>query len=65
MSKRTTIRIPDDVYTQLSERAKAEQRTVSNLVVLLLKQSLSVAASVAKPSASGEIVQPDADHGSV
>lgn len=55
MSKRTTIRIPDDLYAQLVEQAKAEQRTISNLVILLLKQSLNVAANVAesKITASG------------
>jgi len=47
MSKRTTIRIPDDVYIQLIARAQAEQRTVSNLIILLLKQSLNVATNVA------------------
>lgn len=61
MSKRTTIRIPDDVYIQLSERAKAEQRTVSNLIVLLLKQSLNVAANVAKQNESGDTAHQDAE----
>lgn len=61
MSKRTTIRIPDDVYIQLSERAKAEQRTVSNLIVLLLKQSLNVAANVAKQNESGDTTHQDAE----
>lgn len=40
MSKRTTVRIPDEVYSQLVERAKREQRTVSNLIVLLLTEGL-------------------------
>lgn len=61
MSKRITTRIPDDLYVQLVERAKAEQRTISNLVILLLKQSLNVAASVAKPSEIGDIPQQDAE----
>lgn len=40
MSKRTSIRIPDDLYAQLVERAKKEQRSVSNLIIALLSQSL-------------------------
>ena len=48
MSKRQTTRIPDDLYARLVERAKAEQRTVSNLIVLLLNQGMNVAGSVAK-----------------
>jgi predicted CopG family antitoxin len=64
MSKRTTIRIPDDVYSQLSERAQAEQRTVSNLVILLLKQSLenkmNVATNVADAGNRAETPQHNA-----
>jgi predicted CopG family antitoxin len=48
MSKRTTIRIPDDLYIQLAARAKNEQRTVSNMIVLLLNQALNVATNVAE-----------------
>lgn len=40
MSKRTSIRIPDELYTQLVERAKKEQRSVSNLIIALLTQAL-------------------------
>lgn len=40
MSKRTTIRIPDDVYDQLSDQAQREQRTISNLVIVLLREGL-------------------------
>ncbi len=36
MSKRTSIRIPDELYAYLAEQAKREQRTVSNLIVSLL-----------------------------
>jgi predicted DNA-binding protein len=36
MSKRTSIRIPDELYEYLTGRAKREQRTVSNLIVSLL-----------------------------
>lgn len=62
MSKRTTIRIPDEVYTRLVERAKAEQRTVSNLIILLLKQSLNVATNVADIADRGIAPQHNADH---
>lgn len=40
MSKRTSIRIPDDLYARLVVRAKQEQRTVSNLIIALLIQAL-------------------------
>lgn len=40
MSKRTTIRIPDDVYNDLLQIAKFEQRTISNLIVRLLRESI-------------------------
>lgn len=40
MSKRTTIRIPDDVYDQLSHQAQQEQRTISNLAIILLREGL-------------------------
>ena len=40
MSKRTTIRIPDDLHEQIVKRAKEEQRTVSNLIILLLNQAM-------------------------
>lgn len=40
MSRRTSIRIPDDIYQQLVERARAERRTVSNLVIALLAQAV-------------------------
>lgn len=61
MSRRTTIRIPDDVYTLLAERAKAEQRTVSNLVILLLKKSLSVAANVAVEPGKADPAHPNVE----
>lgn len=40
MSRRTSIRIPDGLYVQLVERAKKEQRSVSNLIIALLTQAL-------------------------
>lgn len=40
MSKRTSIRIPDDLYSYLVVRAKDEQRTVSNLIVNLLTMAV-------------------------
>jgi predicted CopG family antitoxin len=53
MSKRTTIRIPDDLYTRLIDRAKSEQRTISNLVIFLLNQSMNVATSgTAQPTST-------------
>jgi len=54
MSKRTTIRIPDDVYDQLNERAKREQRTVSNLVILLLRKALAPRGSTAPADAGSD-----------
>jgi predicted transcriptional regulator len=58
MSRRTTIRIPDDLYARLAERAKAERRTVSNLVIFLLSQSLNVATSVSNKPETGDTAQP-------
>lgn len=40
MSKRASIRIPDDLYAQLVERAKEEQRSFSNVIIALLTQAL-------------------------
>lgn len=40
MSKRTSIRIPDDLYAKLQMRAEQEHRTVSNLIVLLMTKGL-------------------------
>lgn len=39
MSKRTSMRLPDDLYQWLVERAQRERRTVSNLVVTLLSEA--------------------------
>lgn len=39
MSKRTSIRIPLELYTWLEQRAKVEKRTISNLIVYLLEHS--------------------------
>lgn len=39
MSKRTTVRIPDEIYQWLAERAQRERRTVSNLLVALLAEA--------------------------
>jgi predicted DNA-binding protein len=36
MSKRTSIRIPDELYDYLVVRAQRERRTVSNLIVNML-----------------------------
>jgi len=50
MSKRTSIRIPDDLYAQLVAQAQRERRTVSNLIVALLADS--VTNSDTKPKAA-------------
>lgn len=47
MTKRVSIRLPDDLHAQLVERAKTDQRTLSNLMILLLNQGMNVARSVA------------------
>ena len=47
MSKRTSIRIPDELYAQIAERARDEQRTISNLIVALLTQTLKNAPQIA------------------
>lgn len=39
MSKRTTVRIPDDLYRWLAERAQRERRTVSNLLIAVLAEA--------------------------
>jgi len=39
--ERTSIRIPDDVYQALVERAARERRTISNLIVALLAEAQS------------------------
>lgn len=39
MSKRTTVRIPDDLYSWLATRAQRERRTVSNLLIALLSEA--------------------------
>lgn len=60
MSKRTAIRIPDQLYGLLVERAAKEHRTVSNLLIYLVNVALdcerrNVAPSVAKPPGEGQI----------
>ena len=59
MSRRTSIRIPDDIYQQLVERARAERRTVSNLVIALLAQAVgsSVGSEPTIESAEGQNVR--------
>jgi predicted CopG family antitoxin len=61
MSKRTSIRIPDDLYTRLAKRAKREQRTVSNLIIFLLNSSTNGATNGAAQSASEEMPHQDAE----
>lgn len=52
MSKRTTIRIPDDLYEQIAEYAKKDQRTISNVVVLFLRHAVQDRRLVAEKSQS-------------
>lgn len=54
MSKRVSLRIPDDLHQTLTEQAEREHRTISNLIVALLRETqrigqVSVAPGVAKP----------------
>lgn len=49
-SKRTSIRIPTELYTWLVKRAESERRTVSNLIMALLEQ---VRANAAKGTDRG------------
>lgn len=58
MSKRTAIRIPDQLYLLLVERAAKEHRTVSNLLIYLVNVALdcerrNVAANVADKQKDG------------
>jgi hypothetical protein len=46
VSRRTTIRIPDETYAGLVAQAKRERRTVSNLVNAILADALVVRSSV-------------------
>ena len=39
-TKQITITIPDDVYEKLVARAKAENRTLSNLISMILSNVL-------------------------
>ncbi len=41
MSKSLSVRIPDDLRDRLDVEAKADRRTVSNLVTLLLEEALA------------------------
>lgn len=61
MSKRTTIRIPDDLYGELLTLAIQEQRTVSNLVILLLRESLPKRKIDSRIDSSDKQKAPDAN----
>ena len=42
MKKSTrTIRIPDDLYETIAKRAEREERTTSNMIIVLLKEAVS------------------------
>lgn len=49
LSHTLSVRLPQDDFAQLEQRARCESRTVSNLVRLLLDQSKSV-QSASQPS---------------
>ena len=43
MKKSTrTIRIPDDLYEMIARIAAQEERTTSNMIIVLLKEAVSV-----------------------
>lgn len=42
MPKTVSVRIPDDLYKKLKDRAEREMRSVSNLVILILRLALIV-----------------------
>ncbi len=35
-----TIRIPDDLYREIQEKAKKDKRSINNLIIVLLQESL-------------------------
>lgn len=37
--RKITISIPDDLYNQLDEQAKADDRSIANYIIHLLKQN--------------------------
>jgi predicted HicB family RNase H-like nuclease len=39
MSRRVSIRIPDELYAKLVERAAQERRTLSNLITALMSEA--------------------------
>jgi hypothetical protein len=45
MSKRTSLRIPDELYDELAKRAKRERRSLSNLIIALLAEAVSQSVS--------------------
>jgi predicted CopG family antitoxin len=45
MSKRTSVRIPDELYDELAKRAKRERRSLSNLIIALLAEAVSQSVS--------------------
>jgi predicted DNA-binding protein len=61
MSRRTTIRIPDDVYNRLAAQAEREQRTVSNLAIVLLREGLNNRANDSQDDHLGHEKAPGAD----
>lgn len=55
MSHPTSIRLPDDVRRQLRKCAKAQDRRLAALIVMILKQWLKRQGKV--PSAPAEVEQ--------
>lgn len=35
-----TIRIPDDLYREIQDKAKSDKRSMNNLIIVLLQESL-------------------------
>ena len=49
MSKQVRLTLPNDLYNSLKEQAAADDRTVANYIVHLLKQKKSVQAPIYFP----------------
>ena len=49
MSKQVRLTLPDDLYNSLKEQAAADDRTVANYIVHLLKQKKSTQAQAQAP----------------
>lgn len=55
-SRRIPITVPEDVLAQLRQRAKADRRTVSNLILHMLDQALARSPAVdARPGRAVDV----------